>query len=129
MCLRVSVERSASRINFPTHSIALLRSVETHLDTAIVTAALDAKSLHFVYTMFMATETTTVRVRRPDSERLQLIARARQASVIDVVHDAIDALERRDFLHGLNEDYQRLRSDPEQWERYVAERTEWDALA
>ena len=93
------------------------------------TVALDAMSLHFVYTVFMATETTTVRVRRPDSERLQLIARAREASVIDVVHDAIDALERREFLHGLGEDYQRLRSDPEEWERYVAERTEWDALA
>lgn len=77
----------------------------------------------------MATETTTVRVRRPDSERLQLIARARKASVIDVVHDAIDALERREFLNGLNEDYQRLRSDPKQWERFMAERTEWDALA
>lgn len=77
----------------------------------------------------MATETTTVRVRRPDSERLQLIAKARKASVIDVLHDAIDALERREFLHGLDEDYQRLRSDPEQWERYVAERNDWDALA
>ncbi len=49
--------------------------------------------------------------------------------MIDVVHDALDALERREFLHGLGEDYQRLRSDPEQWERYAAERIEWDALA
>jgi hypothetical protein len=81
--------------------------------------------LHFV----LATETTTVRIRRPDSERLQLIAKAREASIIDVVHDAIDALERREFLHGLNEDYRRLRGNPEQWERHVAERTEWDALA
>ncbi|WP_308468298.1 hypothetical protein [Rathayibacter soli] len=77
----------------------------------------------------MTAETTTVRVRRPDSERLQLIAKARETSVIDVVHDALDALERREFLHGLGEDYQRLRSDPEQWERYAAERIEWDALA
>lgn len=49
--------------------------------------------------------------------------------MIDVVHDAIDALERREFLHGLNEDYKRLRSDPEQWEQYLAERADWDALA
>jgi hypothetical protein len=76
----------------------------------------------------MATETTTVRIRRPDSERLQRLAQARQAAVVDVVHEAIDALERREFLRGLNEDYQRLRSDPEQWERYLAERQEWDAL-
>ncbi len=77
----------------------------------------------------MAVDTTTVRVRRPDSERLQSLARARQAAVVDVVHAAIDALERQEFLRGLNADYQRLRSDPEQWEQYLAECHEWDALA
>ena len=77
----------------------------------------------------MAAEpTTTVRVRRPDSERLQSLAKARQSAVIDVVHDAIDALERQEFLRGLNADYQRLRNDPELWEQYMAERREWDAL-
>jgi len=53
-------------------------------------------------------DTTTVRVRRPDSERLQSLARARQTSVIDVLHAAIDALERQEFLRGLSEDYRRL---------------------
>lgn len=85
--------------------------------------------LQFVYTGSMAAETTTVRVRRPDSERLQTLAKARQTAVVDVVHAAIDALERQEFLRGLNGDYQRLRSDPELWERYLAERHEWDALA
>ena len=51
--------------------------------------------------IFMAAETTTVRVRRPDSERLQSLAKARQTAVIDVVHAAIDALERQEFLRGL----------------------------
>lgn len=77
----------------------------------------------------MAAETTTVRVRRPDSERLQSLAKARQTSVVDVVHAAIDALERQDFLRGLSGDYERLRGNPELWEQYVAERREWDALA
>ncbi|MGI8759799.1 MAG: hypothetical protein ACR2LF_00535 [Jatrophihabitantaceae bacterium] len=77
----------------------------------------------------MTTDTTTVRVRRPDSERLQSLAKDRQIGVIDVVHEAIDALERREFLRGLNEDYQRLRHDPERWQQYLAERAEWDALA
>ncbi len=78
----------------------------------------------------MATEeTTTVRVRRRDSERLQALAREQQTTVIEVLHSAIDALERREFLRGLNDDYERLRADPEQWERYLAERAEWDALA
>lgn len=77
----------------------------------------------------MATaDTTTVRVRRPDSERLHSLAKARRTSVIDVVHAAIDALERQEFLRGLNQDYQRLRDDPERWEQYMAERQEWDSL-
>ncbi|WP_394216651.1 hypothetical protein [Brachybacterium vulturis] len=76
-----------------------------------------------------ATETTTVRVRRPDSERLHVLAKSRGTSVIDVVHVAIDALERKEFLEGLAADYERLRDDPERWEQYVAERQEWDALS
>ncbi len=74
-------------------------------------------------------DTTTVRVRRTDSERLQSLAKARQTAVIDVLHAAIDALERQEFLRGLGEDYQRLREDPERWEPYLAERQEWDTLA
>lgn len=78
----------------------------------------------------MASEdTTTVRVRRPDSERLQSLAKDHQTTVIEVLHSAIDALERQDFLRGLNEDYQQLRCDPERWQQYLAERQEWDALA
>ncbi|GAB3534861.1 hypothetical protein GCM10027403_11580 [Arthrobacter tecti] len=75
------------------------------------------------------TDTTTVRVRRPDSERLHSLAKSRQTAVIDVLHAAIDALERQEFLRGLNEDYQRLRDDPELWEQYVSESKEWDTLA
>lgn len=76
-----------------------------------------------------STETTTVRVRRPDSERLQSLAKARQTAVVDVLHAAIDALERQEFLRGLGQDYQRLRDDPKRWEQYLAERQEWDSLA
>lgn len=74
-------------------------------------------------------DTTTVRVRRPDSERLHSLAKTRRTTVIDVVHSAVDALERQEFLRGLNLDHQRLREDPELWRRYLAEREEWDALA
>ena len=80
--------------------------------------------------MGMASEgTTTVQVRRPDSERLQSLARDRQTTVIEVLHSAIDALERQEFLRGLNQDYQRLRDDPQRWQEYLAERQEWDPLA
>lgn len=86
--------------------------------------------LQIVYTTPMASEeTTTVRIRRPDSERLQVLAQRRHTSVIEVVHNAIDALERQDFVRGLASDYERLRSDPERWEQYVHEREEWDGFA
>lgn len=74
-------------------------------------------------------ETTTVRVRRPDSERLHALAKRRETTVVEVVHTAIDALERQEFLHGLSDDYRRLRDDPEQWQAYLVERQAWDRLA
>ncbi len=74
-------------------------------------------------------DTTTVRVRRPDSDRLRSLAKSRKTTVIDVLHSAIDALERQEFVRGLNDDYRRLRDDPGQWEAYLAEREMWDALA
>lgn len=77
----------------------------------------------------MAADTTTVRVRRSDSERLQALANKRQATVVDVVHEAIGELERHDFLRGLDEDYRHLQVDPARWEQYQRERADWDALA
>jgi hypothetical protein len=74
-------------------------------------------------------DTTTVRVRRPDSDRLQSLAKRRQTTVIEVVHSAIDALERQEFLRGTSDDYRRLRADPERWEPYLAERQEWESIA
>jgi hypothetical protein len=74
-------------------------------------------------------DTTTVRVRRPDSERLQALAKRRHTTVIDVLHDAVDALERQEFVRGLSDDYRRLQSDPARWEAFLRERDEWDSLA
>ena len=86
--------------------------------------------LHFVYTGRMASQdTTTVRVRRPDSERLQSLAKSRKTAVIDVVHEAIDALERQEFLRGLSDDYRKLREDPDKWQAFVGERQEWDSIS
>lgn len=74
-------------------------------------------------------DTTTVCVRRPDLARLQSLAKSRRTPLIDVLHAAIDALERQEFLRGLGEDYRLLRDDPERWEQFVAERQEWDSIA
>ena len=70
-----------------------------------------------------------MRVRRPDSQRLRSLAKSRQTTVVDVLHSAIDALERQEFLRGLNEDYRRLRDDPDRWQQHLRERQEWDSLA
>ena len=72
--------------------------------------------------------TTTVRIRKLDSDRLRELASRREISVIDAVHSAIDALERQDFLEGLTGDYRRLRNDPERWQELRSEREEWDSV-
>jgi hypothetical protein len=73
-------------------------------------------------------DTTTVRVRRPDSERLQSLAKSRNTTVIDVLHEAIEALERQEFVRGVNDDYRRLREDPAKWRAFIEERQEWDSI-
>jgi len=74
-------------------------------------------------------DTPTVRVRRQDSERLHSLAKARQTTVIDVLHAALDALERQEFHRGLCQDYQRLPVTPRALGQYLAERQEGDTLA
>ena len=74
-----------------------------------------------------SSDTTTVRVRRPDSERLSALAERRKTTVVEVVHTAIDALERQEFMRGLNDDYRQL--DPKSREALLAEQMEWDPLA
>jgi hypothetical protein len=71
---------------------------------------------------------TTVRVRRPDLRRLRVLAKHRHTTVIVVLRDAIDALERQEFLGGLRDDYRRLQSCPARQEALVRERDEWDSL-
>jgi hypothetical protein len=74
-----------------------------------------------------AADTTTVRLRRPDSDRLSALAKAKQTTVVEVLHDAIDALERQEFLRGLHEDYQRL--SPAGRAALLEERRAWDQMA
>ena len=69
-----------------------------------------------------AEDTTTVSVRRTDPERLTAMATSRQATVVEVVHTAIDALERQEFLQGLHEDHRLLDADAR--EALLAEQAE-----
>ena len=45
------------------------------------------------------------------------------------MHSAIEALERREFQTGLNDDFRLLRENSKVWAAYVAERKASDALA
>ena len=74
-----------------------------------------------------SSDTTTVRLRRPDSERLSALAKSKMTTFVEVLHDAIDALERQEFLRGLSEDNQRL--SPTEREALLVERLSWDQLA
>ena len=62
------------------------------------------------------------------SERLQRLAKGRQSTVVEVLHEAIDALERQDFLRRLSDDYRGLREDPGRWSQLEAEVRDWDTL-
>jgi len=72
-------------------------------------------------------DTTTVRLRRPDSDRLSALAKSKQTTIVEVLHDAINALERQEFLRGLNDDHQGL--SPAQREALLEERLAWDQMA
>lgn len=72
-------------------------------------------------------DTTTVRLRRPDSDRLSALAKSKQTTIVEVLHDAINALERQEFLRGLNEDHQGL--SPAQREALLDERLAGDQMA
>jgi hypothetical protein len=103
------------------------RLPQTSLTVAIDPAS-NCSSLQIIYNRAMATpDTTTVRIRRPDSERLSEVAKRRSTTVVDVLHTAIEALERQDFLRGLTADVQQL--SPAEREALFAERLAWDNLA
>ena len=65
-------------------------------------------------------------VRRSDSERLSVLALASQTTVVEVVHTAIDALERQEFMRGLHQDHQAL--DASSRQPLLAEQSDWDPL-
>jgi hypothetical protein len=109
----------------------LVRRIEPSAQLSVVTNSLGigGTGLQIVHTGGMSEgETTTVRVRRPDSERLKTLAKSQQTTVVEVVHSAIGALERQEFLRGLGSDYRHLRENSDLWQAYLVERQEWDPL-
>jgi hypothetical protein len=65
--------------------------------------------------------TTTIRVSREVHERLLRIGRDRGQQLVDVISDAADALERRQFAEVVRAEMDVLRSDPAAWAAYTAD--------
>ncbi len=65
--------------------------------------------------------TTTIRVDRSVHERLRIISEATGRQLVDVVADATDALERIRFAEMVRRQVDELRTDPLNWEEYLAE--------
>ncbi|MDR7300965.1 ribbon-helix-helix domain-containing protein [Haloactinomyces albus] len=69
--------------------------------------------------------TTTIKI--PDELRDRIASRAHERHVTqaEIVAEALDALERREFWSAVGAGYQRLQQDADAWSDYVSERDEW----
>lgn len=74
----------------------------------------------------MTDVSTTVRVSETTRDRLAALAKQRGKPMIDVVEEAVDALERRVFWDAVDAGYEVLRRDEDAWAQVLAERAEWD---
>ncbi len=68
---------------------------------------------------------TTVRIDVGTHGRLMKMSEETGGSLGHLISDAVLALEQRRFMAQLNEDYRRMRENPEEWEAFVRERDEW----
>lgn len=68
---------------------------------------------------------TTVRIDVGTHGRLMKMSEETGRSLGHLISDAVLALEQRRFMAQLNEDYRRMRENPEEWEAFVRERDEW----
>lgn len=73
----------------------------------------------------MTVMSTTIRVSTQQREQLRALAQGRGESMSATLDHALDALRRADFHARMAAAEQELRSDPDAWTQYVAERDEW----
>ena len=65
--------------------------------------------------------TTTIRIDTDTHARLVELSDAADASLIDTVRDAVEALRRQRFAHRVTAEIAKLRNDPEVWASYLTE--------
>jgi len=68
----------------------------------------------------------TVRVRRKTHQTLKELSKARGVPITQLLDEAAEHLRRQDLLRRINEDYARLREDPEAWAEELEERRLWE---
>ena len=73
----------------------------------------------------MTTASTTIRVSVAQRERLRALAEQRHATMADTLDAAVEALRRDQFYKEMAAAERSLRSDPDRWAGYLAERDAW----
>ncbi len=73
-----------------------------------------------------AAGTTTVRVSVETHENLRWLAEELGAPLQQALDKAVEQYRRQVFLEKANEEYARLRADPEAWAEELAERELWE---
>lgn len=72
-------------------------------------------------------DTTTIRVDKQTHARLVELSKAGQASLIETVREAAEALRRQRFARQVADEFAALREDSEAWSAYLAEEKETSA--
>ena len=73
----------------------------------------------------MTSLSTTIRVSTEQRDRLRKLAERRSATMADTFDAALEALRRNQFYEEMAEAEATLRSDPQAWADYLAERDAW----
>lgn len=81
-------------------------------------------------TIFALEETVmaqVVRIRPTTYERLKSLSERSGKALIDVLDEAIENLQRKQFLDECNQAYAKLKKNPKKWKQYQDEIAVWDA--
>lgn len=73
----------------------------------------------------MTSGSTTIRVSVEQRQRLRELADERASTMTETLDDALESLRRDQFYRSMAEAEAELRSSPDAWAEYLAERDTW----
>ncbi|HVE67520.1 MAG TPA: hypothetical protein VNB64_02955 [Solirubrobacteraceae bacterium] len=73
--------------------------------------------------------TTTLRVRPETRDRLNRLAREDRVTAPELIDRLVQKEEQHRLLLGMNEDFARLRRDPDAWAGFEAEIDAWETAS